>query len=265
MGIDIVMAEPMSNEEQELLVAGYVLGDLDAEEAAILSRQFAANPSLWRKAQQLQSSLEVVFSPSEIAPPAHLKAAILQQAQVQSSATSNVVSNTYAESSARRRFVSAPWLKVWSGIAALIIGGLSISNFLLWRALRSSRFALDNQAKLEFVLEAEDTNASASAILIADPNMLKATLTVENLPPLPADQVYVLWTILKENASYTTDDKNAILTQVFTVDETGQFTDDILLPRAYVEEGIVSAIAITAEDADAPQKHESPPILSSGT
>ncbi|NEP20277.1 MAG: hypothetical protein F6J97_25925 [Leptolyngbya sp. SIO4C1] len=63
------------------------------------------------------------------------------------------------------------------------------------------------------------------------------------------------------DAAYTTDDKNAILTEVFTVNDQALLSEQILVPRAFRDADLVEAVAITIEDAEAPQRHESAPIL----
>ena len=78
---------------------------------------------------------------------------------------------------------------------------------------------------------------------------------------MPADRVYALWTVTAADAPATKDDKNAILTAVFTVDEAGDQIEKIVLPGVFRDRSEVQAIAITVEDASAPQAHESSPIL----
>ena len=48
---------------------------------------------------------------------------------------------------------------------------------------------------------------------------------------------------------------------MFTVDEQGQLSEQIVVPKAFRESNTVKAVAITVEDAAAPQRHESAPIL----
>ncbi len=81
------------------------------------------------------------------------------------------------------------------------------------------------------------------------------------MPALPPDKVYVLWTVLKKGAPFTTDKKNAILTEVFGVDAKGNVSKQITVPEAYRTKDLIAAIAVTMEDATAPQKHAGAPIL----
>ena len=89
----------------------------------------------------------------------------------------------------------------------------------------------------------------------------KDFLLIKNLPALPPDKVYVLWTVLKKGAPFTTDKKNAILTEVFGVDAKGNVSKQITIPVAYRTKNTISAIAVTTEDAAAPQNHTGAPIL----
>ncbi len=95
-----------------------------------------------------------------------------------------------------------------------------------------------------------------------NPDTLMGSLTVDNLPPLEPGAVYVLWTVVDPSTPATLDDKNAILTTVFTVDEQGDVTQQIDLPPVYRRDrSSVRAVAITQESAAAPQEHLSAPIL----
>jgi hypothetical protein len=98
--------------------------------------------------------------------------------------------------------------------------------------------------------------------VVINPDTLAGSLKVDNLPPLDPGSVYVLWTVVDPNARVTTDEKNAILTAVFTVDENGQVSQPIDLPAVYRRDpGLIRAVAITQESADVPQAHRSKPIL----
>lgn len=70
----------------------------------------------------------------------------------------------------------------------------------------------------------------------------------------------MLWTVLQPDAPFTTDEKNAILTGVFAVDEQNK-SAKITLPPVYREQQWIKAIAITVEADDAPQENLSSPIL----
>ena len=54
--------------------------------------------------------------------------------------------------------------------------------------------------------------------------------------------------MLKKGAPFTTDQKNAILTEVFGVDAKGNVSKQITIPVAYRTKDVISAIAITTQD-----------------
>ena len=260
------MAESMSSEELQQLIAGYVLYDLSPEEAATLEQLMATNPAIAQEVDRLQQSLELAYAPAAVQPPDSLRAAVLRAAAAttqpaQAATGLSVVPPTAAPSSqpGRRR----GWLAGLGAVAALLILGLGISNILLWRALQATRNQMQATDVLTVSLApAEGSSAaSASAMVRLDLDNLEATLNVENLPPLPEGQVYVLWTVLQPDAPFTTDDKNAILTEVFTAENPVDGGVAVALPGVYRDLDWVKALAITVEAADSPQQHRSSPIL----
>jgi hypothetical protein len=168
------------------------------------------------------------------------------------------------------------WVK-WAGaVAAATIIGLALSNYALWRSLQSQRLQLAQlsappspSSSLNLSLQPtallSSSNAQADQVQASvelDPATLTGKLTLENLPPLQPGQVYVLWTVLNPDAPFTTDAKGAILTQVFTVSGEGQQSQALNLPLAFQQApNQVRAMAITIEDANAPQGHQAAPIL----
>ncbi|NJN30858.1 MAG: anti-sigma factor [Synechococcales cyanobacterium RM1_1_8] len=169
------------------------------------------------------------------------------------------------------------WAK-WAGaVAAAIIVALALSNYALWRSLQSQRLQLaqlsapplSTSEKLTLSLQTTEllnnTHAQAEqvkALVEISPAELTGKLTLENLPPLQPGQVYVLWTVLDPAAPFTTDPKGAILTQVFTVNGEGPQSQSLNLPLAFQQApNQVRAMAITIEDAAAPQGHQAAPIL----
>lgn len=247
----------MSSEQIQNLIAGYVLCDLSPEEAATLEQLAEHDPAIAQELEQMQQALELAYAPSEVQPPARLRTSILSAHEAAQSQVAQSSASTFAPR-VRRRW---SWGKGLGAVAALLIAGLGISNIVLWRSLQTAQTQLQNTDALTVSLEPTEENSSASATVMIDPNTLQATLQVENLPPLPEGQVYALWTVLQPDAPFTTDAKNAILTEVFTVDEQGQESAQIALPPVYQDRQWVTAIAITAESAEAPQRHEASPIL----
>jgi anti-sigma-K factor RskA len=249
------MVMSMPSEELQLLIAGYVLGDLSAEEAAAFEQVLAQNPAIATDVAQMQAALEQAYAPAEVVPPAHLRSKILDQVQTASSAPVRSIT----AKPRRLRLRSA--LEI---AAAALIVALGFNNYRLWQALQASQTTASQYAALTYVLRATADNNQASARVVVDPNNLEAAIAVENLPPLPPGKVYALWTVVQPNAPVTTDEKKAILTEVFQVDEQGNFSQTISVPKVYRSSDIVTKVAVTIEDANAPQQHTGTPILITG-
>lgn len=246
----------MPSEELQLLIAGYVLGDLSPEEAAEFEQLLRQEPAIAEEVVQVQNALETSYDPPAVTPPARLRSAILEQAQVAHSETSvPAISRSH-------RFLS--WRNSLEIAAAALIVALGINNYRLWQALQTSQAETQRDAALTYVLDATRSDSQASATVMVNPNTLEATIAVKNLPPLPPGKVYALWTVLQPNAPFTTDPKQAILTETFQVDDRGSFSQAIAVPKAYRSKELVTKLAVTVEDSNAPQQHTGAPVMITG-
>jgi hypothetical protein len=284
---------PMPSEQLQLLIAGYVLGDLDSNEAAEFEQLLAENPAIAAEVAHMQKALEQSYAPVEVTPPAHLRSKIFaaleaeQQAQSQpappdpftdrfTNPSTNPPTNPWVSvsstSNATRR--SGFWNRVWNpavGIAAaVLIAVLGINNYRLWQALQTTqtdiRSDIQSADTRTYTLQSQTPNATAAtATIVVNPESLEALLTVQNLPPPPPGQTYVLWTVVAPNAPVTVDDKSAILTAVLNPDAQGNIAQTITVPEVHRSEDLVQAVAITLEDAAAPQVHAGAPILITDT
>lgn len=250
------MTESGFSEEQKNLMAGYILHNLSAAEAAQFEQLMATNPAIAQEVDAMQRSLESVYLPIEIQPPDHLRASILNAAQANFSKTKPAIKTAQLLPFKKR------WNLILGSAAAVLIVGLSISNLVLWRSLQTLQ-AVQSQTQetnwLTVSLQPQGDRLAPERVMV-DPQNLQAILNVENLPPLPEGQVYVLWTVLQPDAPFTTDYKNAILTEVLATDGQNQ-TIKISLPPVFREQQWVKAIAISIEAVEAPQRHLSKPIL----
>jgi hypothetical protein len=146
--------------------------------------------------------------------------------------------------------------------AAALILGLGINNLRLWQTLQTAKTDTETRSPtFTYTLQGTKNAKAAAAAVSIDPNKLEAQLTAENLPPLPPGKVYVLWTVLQKGAPFTTDAKDAILTEIFQVDAQGKVARTIALPKAYRSKDLITKLAVSMEDAKAPQKHVGLPIL----
>lgn len=241
---------PLLPERWQELIAGYALDDLSAEEIEELEQILANHPELRSELYQYQEILPVIpYGLPQQEPPAHLRSAILDEIVAQNLERPQTV--------AKRQF---SWGKAMGVAAAIAIAALGINNYRLWQALQAVRPGTQFE-QLTFSLQNNRTAQNAYAQVIVNPNNLEAELTVKDLPPLPPGKVYVLWTVLKQDAPFTTDSKGAILTEVFEVDARGNVSRTIAVPEVFRSRDLVSKVAITIEDAASPQIHEGKPIL----
>ncbi|AFZ28869.1 Anti-sigma-K factor RskA [Gloeocapsa sp. PCC 7428] len=243
------MVWSMPSEQLQLLIAGYVLGDLSPEEMAEFEQLLANDAAIAEEVAKMQKALEITYAPPEVAPPRYLRTSILDANKHQSQRLSRA-----------RPQRSFSWVQAMGVAAAVLIVALGMSNYLLWRSLQIQA-EMPQSKPLTFALQAKDANVSTSATLTVNPSTLEAKLIAQNLPALPPGKVYALWTVLQQGAPVTTDDKNAVLTAVFRVDANGNALENIEVPQVYRNQDLVAAVAITVEDASAPQRHEGAPVL----
>lgn len=248
----------MLPEELQLLIGGYVLGNLDPEEAAAFEQLLANNPAVAAEVDQIQSALEIAYAPPEVFPSLQLRSAILA-----ASSSKNLVEplEGRSESRSRRNQSWFTWGRTVNIAAAVLIFALGISNLRLWQTLQVVQSEARQYKALTYTLQGTKTARTASATVAVDPNTLEARLSVQNLPPLPPGKTYVLWTVLKQGAPFTTDSKKAILTEVFLVDAQGNVSQTITVPKVYRSQNLVAKVAITVEDIASPQKHVGMPLL----
>ncbi|GFE69194.1 anti-sigma factor [Chroococcus sp. FPU101] len=245
------MTEFLPPEQLEELMVGYVLNDLSPEEAQRLEQLLAENPQLSIEINRLEEALGLLpYALPEVEPPPHLRSTILQAA----------VAQTNHRHPLRQRS-SLSWYKIASGIAALLVLVLGLDNYRLRQTLKATQPVKKQFETLTYSLERTKAAEVAEAKVVVNPNNLEAELTIKNLPPLPPGKVYVLWTVLEQDAPYTTDSKGAILTEAFVVDAQGTVSQTFTVPRVYRSKELISKIAVTVEDAASPQTHKGSPIL----
>lgn len=248
------MSQAAPSDRIQLLIAGYVLGDLSADEAQELTQLMAVNPAIAAEIDALQATSETAQDITEIAPPAHLRSRVID------------ASNDDRKDAINR--VSHP-LRFWQGttaIAATLLLALTFNHLRLRNALQTARteFTQVEPGQLEsvtYLLTSPEAALAASASVVVNPDTLAAELTAQGLPPLLAEQVYAVWTLPNLNVPATTDAKGAILTGVFQVDEGGSGTANLTVPPVHRNPESVAKVAITVEDAALPQQHTGSVVL----
>ena len=243
----------MLPEHLQLLIAGYVLGNLDAEEVEDFKQLLIDSPEVAAEVSRMQQALELSDAIPEAQPPARLRSAILAAHALQ---TSSSVQQLSREN--RRSF---SWSRALNFATIVAIAVLGINNHRLQQALQASQTETQRVATIVYSLQPASKDNAATATISVDPNRLEAVLTVQNLPPLPPGKVYALWTVVKRDAPVTTDAKSAILTEVFSVNAQGEVSQSVAVPRVFRSANLVSNVAVTIEDTIAPQKHQGKPVM----
>ena len=265
--------------EQQLLIAGYILGDLSSEEALSFDRIAKADPHFVEsELAQLQQSLELMFG-EETAPPDYLKSrtlAAVARPRVQPASVpfsrlpvSGIAKETAKETADLKSGFSFP---LWAiGGLGLATAGLIVAMGFQNYGLRRSLLALQTPTEqpitesLTFALAPvegapEGTQAGEIKIVVY-PTKLSGVVKTKNLPPLEAGKVYALWTVVAEDAPVTKDSQNAILTAVLPADAVGDEVQQIAVPSVFRDRAFIKAVAVTVEDAAAPQQHQDSPIF----
>ncbi|WP_052055210.1 anti-sigma factor [Myxosarcina sp. GI1] len=242
----------LSSECEQLLVAGYVLGNLNPVEAALFKEILAENPELIQQVAEFQQALTLAYESPEVALPNGLKAKIL-------AAVPDESANTRANRNSRVKLLGLPklklpWFKVLGAIAAAAIVGLGIANYRLWQTLQTAALEAPVFRQLVYTLQSQEAEGPV-VIFSISPDRLEGRLRAFGLEPLPADRVYVLWTVVGKDAPFTTDNKGAILTAVFHVNEDGTLSRNIFVPEVYQTSQAIQKVAVTIENKSAPQAH----------
>ena len=255
----------LSSECQELLVSGYVLGDLSPAEAILFAEMLRENPQLIERVESMQQALDLVYAPTEVAPPEALRDRLMATANSQKANLATVksaIDNEAADTTTSK----LPWGRIIGAIVLAVATTLGVTNYLWWHKTIQTAKIKDirnqNRVRLAYVLQDSDPNKQYTAQLTVNRDRLNATLTTDSLPPLPADKAYALWTVVGKDVPYTTDDKGAILTAVFQVPSSGNLTQEIAVPQPHLEPRTIKKIAITVEDISAPQAHKGSVFIS---
>ncbi|MGB7442958.1 MAG: anti-sigma factor [Coleofasciculaceae cyanobacterium] len=255
------MTNPSLPEDWEELIAGYVLDNLNVEEAEEFERLLKANPELTTEVNRFQElTAAMPYAAPVVEPPPHLRSAILKIAQ-----TNKPQTNTHH---LQRR-------NVWWGFgrlaAAVLLVTLLIDNYYLRRdvenaqaviaklegQLRDARTVIatyKNAQPLLFALEGTGTATGASGSLVVSLNQPEAIVTIEDLPALPQGQAYRLW-VLPEGG-------DPIYYGQFATNDQGRAIAKISTPNDLVPSE-ASQLLITSESANDPPIPKGPVVMHS--
>ena len=196
------------------MVESYVLGLLTAQEKFEFEQYCEAYPELKAARDAFEKAIEKQAMDNAVTPPANIKE------KVWSAIQQNPVSNTSKiismEPTTPRRASSYGWLAAASIILFLVAGYFAYSFYNQTKDLKTSNSELEakvsrNDSILNKMLEEQKimsdpnvavvnlvgtTPAKASASIYWDSTSTDVFLVVKNMPKLPSDKQYQLWSII---------------------------------------------------------------------
>ena len=189
-------------ENWEELTTDYVFGNLSAQDAKTVEHLLIADPELQNDILRLQEILALLpYSLPQPAPPPALRSAILAAAQTDAVSTDTVSVARSTKSAARsidrrrnRRFAT-------SAVAAtLLMTALAVDNYRLRQQLQSHKLLQSQVQTLQqstqiYALKGTGEPAAARGSVFFNVDQQEALVAVQDLPDLPAEQIYRLWAL----------------------------------------------------------------------
>ncbi len=221
--------EFLQDEQLDELMAGYVLGNLSPEEAKTLEKILDTRPDKVLEMYRLQETLDLLPYGLPLTPaPAHLNESILKLTQKKSFKLGFMPG------------IHQLWQKKVSIIFALILAGLTWSNYRLRQELSLAQAETSYQKDLVSMLQNPKTHlvslrgvdmaSSAAGSIVMTPGEPKSVLILQNLPTLPEGMYYKLWCI---------SDGKKIPSEQFNAGENGRVLTKVPTPSADQVTGIV--------------------------
>jgi anti-sigma-K factor RskA len=223
------MSEPISLEKQQELAAGYVMDELSAEESEFFARLLQEQPYLQQNIRLIQETLGALSGNVTLtAPPAGLKGKIFATIAAESATATILQADSKPSTSVKSR---ALWRRILAFLAALGAIALIVDNFRLRQALQ---FAVESQqenpeavanimeqgnSRLIALKGDTTTDASKGSLLFTPGKWETVVLSLQNLPPLPTDEVYRLWLTLENGTTiacgeFNTNDQKKIFVKL---------------------------------------------------
>ncbi|MFQ4140469.1 anti-sigma factor domain-containing protein [Nodosilinea sp. PGN35] len=245
-------SSPLPDNWQSLL-AGYVLDDLTAEEAAQVEQWIEQYPEVATELAALQATWgSLALGPTPIAPPPDLRdrtlaaamAAAPEPAMARGIPVPDQVPN--AVPGDRRR---VPWGRLglalgWAATALALALALQ-ENQRLRLALRQTEAVVasfSQPANRLYTLAGTEAEPQATARLVVNPAEQTALIVTTDLPSLSEDQVYRLWALADSDPVFCGEFNPA------TAEDTNQWT----LPDAVCSTAPVQMLITTERAADPP-------------
>jgi anti-sigma factor RsiW len=214
--------------DDQSLIAGYVLGDLEPEEMAQVEQRIAEDTELLAEIHAMQVSLWMMPQGMPMmTPPPGLKDRILTANESANDAVDDTIvaatgtpartpagmpADTPSRTSARTepvlRSPTFPWAKILAGLALLSALLLGADNFRLRNALsvaqraETDRVAAILQRPNSRLVALKSSQGEAAGTLLFTPGKWQeVVVSLGNLPPLPPDQVYRMWLTLANDTT----------------------------------------------------------------
>jgi hypothetical protein len=215
------------SEEEQILAAGYVLGDLSESEITQFESALVTNPKLQAEVAALQVAFDKLPQGLPlVTPPSGLKAKVIESFAVESS-INQIVDPAESIQTAPDPVPNTVFSlgRVLAGIGLLIGGLLAFDNFNLRQELQVAQQV--NQQELASVLNQPKSRLLSLStqegvvgnVLFTPGNWQQVIVSAKNLPPLPVDRVYRMWLELANGqvipcGEFKTDDKNSIFVKL---------------------------------------------------
>jgi anti-sigma-K factor RskA len=199
------MTQLLTEKEQDL-AAGYVLGDLSADEAECFESQLQENAVLQKEVNALKVAL--TLTPQAIPlvqPPNRLREKILAE--------------HVSQKSSFLKTWTMHWSKVIAGLSVLMTLILGASNFRLRQDLSLAQ--KQNTNSVATILQSPNSrlvalkgtaNNAAGTLLFTPGKWKEVVVSLGNLPPLPPDQIYRMWLTLSNGTILPCGEFNATTT-----------------------------------------------------
>ncbi|WP_421659024.1 anti-sigma factor [Leptothermofonsia sp. ETS-13] len=208
------MSQSLS-EEEKALAAGYVLGDLNADEVHQFEQLLQQRPDLLEEVKAMQVSFRLMpHALPKLTPPPQLLDQILR---------AHLAKTTVSTEPGWKRSPSFPWSKLVAAAAIFVVLLLGIDNFRLRQKLSLAQRTdiervgaiLQRPNSRLVALKGEGDLTAAGTLLFTPGQWQEVIISLGNLPPLPPNQIYRMWLTLKNGETlfcgeFNTDTEGAV-------------------------------------------------------
>jgi anti-sigma-K factor RskA len=176
------MDAPFFEERTQVLIAGYVLGNLEPEEIEELEGLMNGHPELLVEIDRQCLAIEAIgLSATPIKPPEALRAALVTDLRKWNSRS------------------KTPFLARWAWVAAaVLLFGVGLDSFLLRQRLQPAQeivAILEQPNSRLFSLRGTGRAADASGSIVMDIDAKTAIVAIRGLPQLEDKKQYHLWAV----------------------------------------------------------------------